>query len=451
MRFTVFAEIKTYWNGLLLQKLGVLACLAVMVFAVGSFAYNGVYRSFQYTEPDPWHLYTAGHMWGRGENPYDYDLFQERYIAIAGEPIARLNPSAFYYPPLGSLLLSAVSAGSFETAHLLLVIIFLAVLIVCLALLVYILSWFRPIGLAEITLIIFFLATAFARSTTRMLNPSVIICLCLLGAFVLSRKREVLGGIVLAIVSMKPTFLPPQLLYYIRQRHFRLLLTCIIAGALITILPLVFSGRPVIETLQMYSSGITERSSGTVNDPSPMSAWSSILAHLHPLVYRILNAQNTLTNLIGWGLVGLLALYTLVFAADSKQGDWARLSNFAGVSLLTLLCVYHRHYDVFLLFPAILYLYVHARRVGAWTWYIFLIAVLAVLALPSDVLVHFTLRNPVLNDSYLWRLLLPFQTWMTMALLGAYLWVNTRAVLADRRALAGLSVQPLTERLQNPR
>jgi hypothetical protein len=111
------------------------------------------------------------------------------------------------------------------------------------------------------------------------------------------------------------------------------------------------------------------------------------------------------------------------------------LSSFAGWSLFSMLCVYHRHYDMFLVFPAILYLYLHARNVerGAWRWYAFLVAVLLIMALPGDLLVRLTLRNMVLNDNYLWRLIMPYPLWAIIGVLAAFLWVHTRTVLAERR------------------
>jgi hypothetical protein len=403
------------------QRLRVVLSVIVITFSIGSFAYNGVIRGFERNEPDPWHFYTAGHMWAMGENPYAFDLFRERFVANAGPEMADLNPSAFYYPPLGSMLLSVVSHGSFETAHTLLTIIYTLLLLVSLHLFTHILSWFRPIGLTELALVTALLSTAYARAGVRMLNVSIVVCVCLLLAFILSRRRPIIGGLLLAVVSLKPNFLPPQMLYYVQRRNWRFLAACVVACALLTILPLALSGRPVVQTLLDWFDGIVRLQAGNVNDPSPFTPWSSTLAYLHPLVYRVFNAQTPLTSLISYVLIGMLALYLFVFRLRAEN-DWSRLSSFAGWSMFTLLCVYHRHYDIFLVFPALVYLYVHARRVKQWHWYVFL---------PGDALVHFTLRNPTLNDSYLWRLMLPYPLWTVMAVLVAFLWVNTRAVLAE--------------------
>jgi hypothetical protein len=146
---------------------------------------------------------------------------------------------------------------------------------------------------------------------------------------------------------------------------------------------------------------------------------------LEPLVYRVFNVQSPLTSAIAWLIVLVLVMLVVYLLSRSKKSDREYLLDFGLVSALSLLAVYHRPYDSFLLLPGILYVYLHcieARDEAAKrSWGLFIAAILFLLILPIDLSVRLAARYPVLLGSYLWRLISPIQAWAGLAVLGALL------------------------------
>src|SRR5262245_13426997 len=81
-----------------------LICLAIIIFSVVSFSYNGVIRAIDLDSApgnqsvDFYQFYTIGRIWRDGENAYDYSLYRRRFSQIAGEK-ADAFQSGDYYPP----------------------------------------------------------------------------------------------------------------------------------------------------------------------------------------------------------------------------------------------------------------------------------------------------------------------------------------------------------------
>jgi hypothetical protein len=175
----VLSDIQAWQTASWARRIVILACLIVIAVSITSFLYNGVLRSFTNEEPDPYYFYTVGRIWNEEYNVYNYDIFRSRMAEVAG-PFASRNTIGNGYPPHANVLFSLYAHGSFETGLVLMLVVNLAFIVLSLILMGKIISWFRPIGLFELTLLIAFLNTGYGRTTIRMGHVSAIIFVCLL-------------------------------------------------------------------------------------------------------------------------------------------------------------------------------------------------------------------------------------------------------------------------------
>lgn len=445
----IAADIRVFRNASWSGRFTILLCLTVITISLVSFYYNGIARSFNNEEPDPYYFYTVGRLWLEGANIYDYDLIVSRLVEI-GSPRASNNVTVNLYPPLAGMYFSLFSHSSVSGAVLGMVVVNLVFTVVSLYLLAAIISWYRPIGLYEFTLLVVFLNTGYGRTTIRMAHLSAVLFVCLLATFILARhKRPIAAGIVFGLVSIKPTFLPLYGVYYLAQRSFRLIASAMIIAALLTVLPLILTQRSIVESITGWIQMFTRQdTAGYVSDPGPFEIWSSVMLHLQPLIYRIWNGQTAAATILSWGIIVSLcgyAFYLILRGEPSKRGY---LLDFALVSALSMISLYHRIYDVFLMLPGLVYIYIHASDIHnsyiQRRWLILLGAMLLLYSMPNDLVVRITWRFPFLEDSYLWRVFAPFQAWSNVAVVAVLLWLKRRQVLEGKRQAVATAVEAAT-------
>ncbi len=172
-------------RGLQILKVGLYGL--IIIICLGSFTYNGLIRGLVNT-PDDFRstdfefFYAAGTLWHEGRDIYDKSLLMPLLDRLITEQKARQN-NAFYvnfYPPQGNALFSLLSLWNPETARLIMLLFNCLLLLAGMAMLAYILSWYRPLGLAEAALLSSFLAIGFARQNLREgstpLNGEVLNC-----------------------------------------------------------------------------------------------------------------------------------------------------------------------------------------------------------------------------------------------------------------------------------
>lgn len=411
-------------------------CLAIMLFSISLFGQSGLIRALEGLKPDApaydfYIWYTAGQLWNEGDNPYDYETFRARFSQLVGEKLVR-GATGYYYPPQTTILFSGLAILPAETAYLTFIGFNLICLFVSLGMLALMLSWHRPIGLMEITLLVSLIGTSFGRMNIREGQLGLLGCVLVLGTFILTRySHNTWAGISLAALSFKPTFAPLYVGYYLLRRSYRLLVACIVAGILFTLLPLVLTQRPVVETMLNWLAMLRFQSGANqvnIDDPSPFTPNSALMSHLTPLVYRLLNAQSGLTTAIAWLTILALVGFTVYLLWKKKSSGPTDLLDFGLVSALSLATIYHRPYDAFLLFPGLLYIYIHAAgmddKAAKTTWAGFLAIIIALLTLPIDLSTRLSSVYPFLQDYYLWRVIAAFQAWVSLAVLGALLWLK---------------------------
>jgi hypothetical protein len=410
-----------------------LACLALIAFSVGCFVATGPLRSYQLAS-DINHYYTAGLLWNEGRNPYDRDQWLARLTAFLRETGRRSSSNdVWFYPPQTSALLAPLARLPFATAHGVVLAINLVLLTASMGLLALILSWYRPVGLLEITLLASLVNTGYGRGNVREGQLGILVFALLLATLIAKRYgRDTAAGCSLGLVSLKPSFLPLFVAYHLVQRSYRLVAVCLLTIAALTLLPLVAGGFPVVDTLSAWFSALRGITAGNVNDPSPFVPDSAALVHLEPVVYRLLNAQSPLTAAAVWLILLGLAAYTARLMTRSRAQGGQELIDFALTSCLSLLLLYHRSYDLFLLIPGVLAIYLHTLSVSDPTrrrrWAALLVLVIVAMFLPGDLLVRVTRSRPELDTYYPWRVVCPFQAWTSIAVLAALLWVKRQQV-----------------------
>jgi hypothetical protein len=406
----------------------IILCCLVIIFSLGSFVYRGLLRGIYDTSPDIYLFYSSGQLWNEGQNPYNYDVLRARVIQLGGEN--RLI-SKIYYPPQAIALFALLARLPFQQANLIFICFNLFLLILLLFIIAHILSWYRQIGLLEITLLISFANTIFGRINIQQMSLPIAVALFTVFVFSL-RRYQVFSGIILSITSIKPSFTPIFFLYYAIKRHYILSIVAIVMAGFLTALPIILAQRPILQTVSDWAQTAEKvNDPSDVNDPSPFEPQSAYLTDITPLVYRVFNAQSNITAGIAKLIILAFAACVLYLIVRGKRSDTSELLDFGLISALALVSVYHRAYDTFLLFPGLIYIYLHmvglSNKQAQWRWAGFFVLVMIILSIPGDLSVTLSNKYPALLHYYFWRVIAPFQTWASLAVLGVLLWMKTHS------------------------
>lgn len=409
-------------------RLALVVCLAIITASLSVFAWSGVYRSLNSTATVDFHvLYTAGQMWNKGLDPYDPHQFYPELQQIAGGLAVR-RAYGYYYPPQATVLFSALARLPSHVAHAVVIGLNMAFVIISLAILGLILSRHNRLGMLDFALLATFVSSGFGRMNVREGQISALICVLLWATFVLQQRgRGVLAGLLLAGVTLKPTFLPLYLAFYLLRRAYVVVAVCVVAALVLTALPMALTGRSVPGTMTGWLDALRVQSARgeNIDDPSPDASYAVTMHHLAPLVYRIFAVRSPVTTAISWLIVGALCVGggLLVLRGGGRADGTIDLGL---VSALSLVSVYHRAYDDFLLFPGILSLYLAALRTWRpWVrrvWMGVLGAVLLSINLPTDLSARLSTQVPALNSSYVWRVVAPVATWGALVVVGGVFW-----------------------------
>jgi hypothetical protein len=428
--------IESLWRNLEKSKFvraGLIAiCLAAMLATGAVLVKNSMYDADSIFDIEI--FYTTGSMWNAGEDPYDEQLFAQRYYELTGKEAI---PSVFY-PPQGLVLFSVFPYMPFDTARLALLFTNWVLLIVSLGLMILILSRHTRIRIYEVTFLILLLGTSFGRTTLRCSQLSIVVAVLLFGTYLFQQSRkDALAGGMLSLLTFKPTFVPLLALYYLLRKKIKLLAVLIVGGAVLTILPVLATGRPLIPTLINWLKMLSIVSAeGGNNSPDPSILWSGFLIHLEPLLYRILGAQSTFGFFVYVGIIIALIVGASILIYKTEPSQKNDLLDFALVSAISAIAVYHRNYDIFLLFPGLIAIYVHMIRSSGFKqqflWGVVLTGILLVLLAPNDILIRATYTNPALSESYFWRVVSPLLGWTSLAVTGILFWLKAHSLKVSR-------------------
>jgi hypothetical protein len=368
-------------------------------------------------------FYAGGLLWRQHGSPYDPTRFWAELAPLNPEnPAFNAERPVYFYPPSGSALFAALTWLPIETAARVMLVANVALLVLALVLLGRILSWFRPLGLVEIA----FLANLPKIGLFVALRNSqwgILVLVLLLATFMLERSgRQLAAGVSLALTSFKPSFGPFYGLYYILRGNWLLAATAGIGVVGLTILPLLATGRPVLETLLAFKGALEAgHAPGQYLSADPGAAFTITyhMIHLKVLVLRLFGSPSLVAEATAaLAVAALLAAAAWVMRRPPRDEE-ERLLDFAIVSALAATAVYHHAYDLFLMLPGLLCLYLRAaadiERHGSWRWAAVLLILFLLFTQGSSLVGSWLATSPELRDWPLARalLLLP---WLVLAL-----------------------------------
>jgi hypothetical protein len=206
--------------------------------------------------------WAAGRLLASGDNPYD----GERMHALERAAGRTEDGILMWNPPWTLPLVLPFGLLPVRTAHLLWVVLQLGVLVFCADRL-----WLLYGGDCERRWVAWLLGLAFLP-TLFALTAGQITPLLLLGAvgflMCIERKRETLAGVAAVLLAIKPhlayLFWLALLLWSIRERRWRALAGGIVAGLVLTAIPLLFNAH----VLQQYWHTFTQTPPAQYRSPT---------------------------------------------------------------------------------------------------------------------------------------------------------------------------------------
>jgi MFS family permease len=177
------------------------------------------------------------------------------------------------------------------------------------------------------------------------------VALCGIALALDERGREIIAGVLFGIaVGLKPQIGLPFLAYYLLRRHWRLFgiaAGVVVTTALLAIARLAISGTPWLQNYRLDNKVLL--ATGILSDFTERNPIRFSLINLQVLFYAILHhavVANVLALAVSATLFGIWVWLVL------RNRSLVALLPMGTLAVLSLLPVYHRLYDAFLLvFP----------------------------------------------------------------------------------------------------
>lgn len=426
-------------------------CVLIITASIISFISNGLMKGYKI--PYDFNIfYASGQIWMEGGNNYDPNLLCSRTHSF---------PDCYdQYLPIGNAFFSLFSYFPIEESANLFRIINLVLLFGIIIILGYFLMQYRKLGWIEFALLASFINTGFSRQNIKGAQLGIIICTFLFSTFYLIQKGKVyLSSLGLAGTLIKPNFFPILIIYSVIRRKWKILFIGLFISLLLLLLPCFLTGRPIISThIEWIVSIINNHGIESNNNPSPYDTLSAQLVYLLPLINRIFNFQSEIITLVTYLiLIGVWTFSLLRLASLKYQGDNG-LFEFGLISALTLLSIFHRQYDTFLLFPGVIVIYQNAiNQVNIKHkifWFGYLLVIMILLTVPGDLTTNLTDKYLILKESHFWRVLAPLQVWAGVLVVFGLLWLlihkTIPAVIGRADEGAGRPVKKVTTAQRKP-
>jgi hypothetical protein len=398
---------------------------------------------FDYT-----YMWVAGRCWLHHENPYDGAVYEAAWHREAPDYIvSKMNhldlSAGLGYPPMclpvfGLLALLPWRAG---------LILVWALSMIAVALILYFSlaamapHWRLESRLWLCTLLVQCRVIAFGTFNGQC--SLIVLALILWAAWLMTCKRPLAAGAIMGLSTLKLTFTLPLIVYYALQRQWR----AFAATAGVCLLLILAASLPIggpVHTIQTYRAALKLWSGpASCNDTSPLNSGFR---------YDIVNIDVPLFNLMGdhYGAIKLvhmllfLGAIALVVAIgrvpvrdqDRNHAGWL---EWCAWTLLFFVFVYHRLYDVMMLWPVVVILLEHWRRYGSretqsTVWRLLPLAGLAacfgvLFLLSTKPLMKLgTLMKPGVPAS----VFAPFHFWMFVGILAVVLLLRVRIARAPQ-------------------
>lgn len=311
----------------------------LVLLMVGDFVQRGIVPAVSVRKndfTDPW---IGAWLWRHGQNPYDVALAS----AVNMQFINHDGPMVPIYPATTYMLLAPFSFLSWNTANLVWILLGL-IGVAAIAFVLLRLGRFKSEDIRSWLLIAIVFSLTPLRAGLLVENPAIIsISLCLAAVYLASREQDIASGITLAMATaVKPQLGIWVLVFYLVRRRWRLSLSCIACGVVVTGVALARIPLSPSQLQANYTQNLQHWfGPGGSNDFSPAN----------PSRFDLVNLQVVLSPMVGHA-ASLLAY--LVFAIGLGIWFWAVQRNpscpdalaLGSLLALSFLSVYHRSYDV---------------------------------------------------------------------------------------------------------
>ncbi len=326
-----------------------IAPAVLILLSCAYFTFRGPVRAARRSVDFPV-FYSASRAWALGSNPYDSDninaIFRE-----AGGPDQKVTLSL--NPPLTFVLLSPITALPYTHAKYLLI----GINIILTGAVLYGLASIAGFGIREPRtqlFLAFAIALAGFHTSISQGQLTIVVTACMVFALWcdLKSKDYLLGALLALAAALKPQMVVVFGFYYLFRLRWRVCVSAIIVGgalAAIAVARMELAHVPWLGSLMENMKTFTE---GGTGDPTVSGAGRYIMINLHVLLHAFF-ADRLLVNILVIAFVGALGT-CLLLATRKARGPRVNLLIYSALSVLTLLCTYHRIYSATLLvFPLI--------------------------------------------------------------------------------------------------
>lgn len=388
---------------------------ALLLLAAIVFCYRGVIRTFDYID-DFELLWLQARTWLYGGDPYDW---HDPLMAIPAGFFTD-SPRWLVYPPPTLAILSPFGALPWELASSLYIL--LSVLLYG-AMVAAIGAWYRVFQEPSRALVFLIGALVMypihtALSEGQAAVPAAALMILSLYAELDRARPRTAAWLGALALCLKPHVGGVAIGYFVLSRRFETVLRILVitAGiALIGILPLVLSGT------WTWIAGYVQHQPAmlVLGQEAPDRAFDLIVLDLSNIL-RFLGANDTVLTMIR--ALTALAVLGLWWSAFGRDPDVDHRLAVLPILVLSLLPVYHKPYDGFVVLPLFAWLTMVWGRRPWWQTVPVALALLPFMQpVPTTALValwHFRQSNPLRDGApWLWNVLIvPHATWALLFL-----------------------------------
>ncbi|MBE9562180.1 MAG: DUF2029 domain-containing protein [Proteobacteria bacterium] len=300
----------------------------------------------QITHGDMTSLRIAGQLWSNGLNPYDFESFSKVNTVNTNIPFA--------YPPQSSPLFILLSSFSFVIAKA----IMITINLFCVGIISFFsLRLIKQTGIKDLETSWWFIPIALVMCNPYTFNilwqgqMGLIVTAALIGGWYFAyRNQWIIGGILIAIASMKPNLSILIILWLMLDKQWRLLTVAAMTVLVFSIVPMIVSG-PIDVFLDWYNAVKEYQASGFNR------LGSSQIPTIQNMLY-VAGFQNISTLLTSFLPLGII-LTTILWWYRSKFFN----NDIFGILLgAGLLFGFGHVYDWIALAPLIAIFWIHLHK-----------------------------------------------------------------------------------------
>jgi hypothetical protein len=358
-------------------------------------------------------VYTGARCLLHGCNPYNSTQLEQQYDQAGGraDEMPPWNQVIAVYPPSTFLALSPLALLRFPVARVLWFLLNSCLFMTSAGLILSMCPRsHRWLATALVSLIL-----ASSGILLELGNPAIFaISLLIIGSYLFLRGRFLPLGAFLLMLSLavKPQMGGLIVLYLLVRGIHRRYAAAALAGALALLLSagliLGMHPRSADWTSDLSANISATVAVGGINDPRPANEISVCYMNLQTIT-SVFFADAREFNAAAYAVFLALFAVWIVSVLRTKAGPEMHSLSIAALAVLSLTPVYHRFYDTRILLitiPAALIVYLKRRLLGAFIIALTVLAIISVQSRVQTFLLHHALWQSVLQNKFLFILLL---------------------------------------------